>query len=72
VLFRSKHDVNGLLFEAGKPDGLCAALTRLLEYPKVVETLRRGALLSVPQFTAVHQSFAVAVDLAFKAAGRPW
>ena len=66
-----KHDVNGLLFEAGEPDGLCAALTRLLEDPKVVETLRRGALLSARQFTAVHQSFAVAVDLAFKAAGRP-
>ena len=65
-----RHDVNGLLFEAGKPDGLCAALTRLLEHAMTVESLRRGALLSASQFTAVHQSFAAAVDLAFKAAGR--
>ena len=65
-----KHDINGLLFEAVEPDGLGAALTRLLGPAMTVESLRSGALSSASPFTAAHQSFAAAVDLAFKAAGR--
>ena len=62
-----RHQVNGLLFEAGRSDALRQSLALALQ-PETIARLRQGAAATGRDLLASQLSFAKAVDLTFAAA----